>query len=488
MRTLLRFLSLLLVWAALGSTQIAWAQTPSLEFSSGAGNPIDNGPSIVNQVITFQNNTNNPTGTNFAAFSPTTTATFILSNQQYSLPTTQLSTGTGMAFGTRINTAGAASLASGLFQTVDAIGTSTNTSYTSAKGVNGGIDVATNRAVELFTSAQPLPATVPANARYRYADLTITFNQPTVNPVIQITGLGGTYGDFGFTAEFDLITSGITLSKLNGSTELTVNSTQILNNAANPGAATGTGGASGSVLVNTSNAGITSLVLRVYLRPGTAGGAIHPSDVSQHVGDSWLISVSTLTPAPVATPRTLTFDNPGGTNSTNVSSGFAGTDVSGGALTSLTLTTFPTNATSITINGTTYTGATAFNAASVAARTLTTNADGTLAIGQTITIDPVDGGVTSVLPFTVTDVQGATSSAANLNTNFTATSSGYVFEDVNYGGGAGPLARRAPHPAAALSSNCTTLLPEHLWPALPPMRPASTRSRLQQTRATLCAW
>ena len=120
-----------------------------------------------------------------------------------------------------------------------------------------------------------------------------------------------------------------------------------------------------------------------------------------------------------------------------MSGGFAGTDASGGALTSLTLTTFPTNATSITINGTKYTGAAAFNAASVAARTLTTNDDGTLATGQTVTVDPVDGGVTSVLPFTVTDVQGATSAAANLNITFTATSSGYVFEDVNYGGGAG---------------------------------------------------
>ncbi|TDN38953.1 right-handed parallel beta-helix repeat-containing protein [Hymenobacter sp. UV11] len=175
----------------------------------------------------------------------------------------------------------------------------------------------------------------------------------------------------------------------------------------------------------------------MYLRPGTAGGAIHPNDTSQHLGDSWLISVSSLTPAPVATPSALTFNNPGGTNSSNISAGFAGSDSQPGTLTSLTLTTFPTNATSITINGTKYTGAAAFNAASVAARTLTTNGDGTLATGQTVAVDPVDGGVTSVLPFTVTDAQGSTSAAANLNITFTATSSGYVFEDVNYGGGAG---------------------------------------------------
>ena len=442
MKPLLRSIGLLLAWAALLQPGSTLAQTiPTLEFAAGAGNPTGNGPSIANQVITFQNNTNNPTGTTFAAFAPTTIVTFSLSNQKYTLPTTQLSTGLGVAFGTRINTAGAASVASGLFQTVDAIGTSTAASYTSASGVTGGIDVATNMAVEVFTSAQPLPATVPANARYQYADLTITFSQPTVNPVVHVTGLGGTYGSttapFGFTAELDLVSSGITLSKLNGSTELSVNATQILNSAANPGAATGSGGASGSVLVSTPASGITSVTFRIYLRPGTAGGAIHPTDTSQHVGDSWLISVSELTPAPVATPKTLTFENPGGTNSTNVSAGFAGTDSQPGTLTSLTLTTFPTNATSITINGTKYTGATAFNAASVAARTLTTNGDGTLATGQTVAVDPSDGGVTSVLPFTVTDVQGSTSAAANLNIVFTATSSGYVFEDVNYGGGAG---------------------------------------------------
>ena len=460
MRLILRLFTLLLACAAFGPPRTALAQTPTLEFAAGAGNPTGNGPSVANQVITFQNNTNNPSGNTFAGFTPITTATFSLSNQQYTLPTSQLSTGTGVAFGTRINTAGAASVVSGLFQTVNAIGSSANANYNSANGTSGGIDVTTNEAVEIFTSAQPLPATVPANARYQFADLTVTFNQPVVNPVVHVTGLGGTYGTFGFTTELDLVTSGVTLSKLNGSTELSVSSTQILNNAPNPGATTGSGGASGSVLVGTANSGITSVTFRLYLRPGTAGGAIHPNDVSEHVGDSWLISASTLTPAPVATPNALTFNNPGGTNSTDVSAGFAGTDSQPGTLTSLTLTTFPTNATSITVNGTKYTGAAAFNAASVAARTLATNGDGTLATGQTVAVDPTDGGVTAALPFTVTDVQGATSAAANLNITFTATSSGYVFEDVNYGGGAGrpfSTAGTSPRSGAAVELyNATT--------------------------------
>ncbi|RZJ94770.1 MAG: hypothetical protein EOO60_02265, partial [Hymenobacter sp.] len=443
MKPTLRLLSLLFAAAAFGPPRIAVAQTtPTLEFAPGAGNPTSNGPTVANQVITFQNNTNNPTGNTFVGFTPTTQATFSLSNQRYTQAAAKIVTQTGLAFGATITPTGnQLATASALFPALSTVGGSTDGQYTSAGGLTGGISAtnpASNNGVELFTSTEPLPATVPANSRYQYADLTITFNYPVINPVVHVTGLGGVFGGgIGFTTELDLISSGVTLSKLNGSTELAVTPNQVLNNATTLGATTGSGAASGSILVSTSGAGVSVLQFRVYLRPDAAGGAVHTTDNSRHTGDAWLISLSELTPAPVATPNTLTFDNPGGTNSADVSNGFAGTDSQPGTLTSLTLTTFPTNATSITINGTRYTGATAFNAASVAARTLSTNGDGTLATGQTVTVDPLDGGRTSVLPFTVTDVQGATSAAANLNIIFTATSSGYVFEDVNYGGGAG---------------------------------------------------
>src|SRR5579871_4376241 len=76
-----------------------FAQTPTLEFATGAG-PTGSGPSITAQTITFENNTNNPTGNTFAAFTtPTTTATFTLANQQYTLPTTQSTTTASLVFG-----------------------------------------------------------------------------------------------------------------------------------------------------------------------------------------------------------------------------------------------------------------------------------------------------------------------------------------------------------------------------------------------------
>ncbi|RZK60818.1 MAG: hypothetical protein EOO59_06570, partial [Hymenobacter sp.] len=136
--------------------------------------------------------------------------------------------------------------------------------------------------------------------RYQYADLTITFSQPIANPVLNISALGATYGSFGFTTEFNLLTTGVTLSKLSGSQELTVSENQILNNDKSPSETTGSGAASGSVLVSTPAAGITSVALRIYLRPNTLGGTIH-SNGATHAGDGWALSISTLTPAPAVT-------------------------------------------------------------------------------------------------------------------------------------------------------------------------------------------
>ncbi len=305
MKSTLRLLSLVLAGAAFGPPGRALAQTPTLEFTTGAGNPTGNGPTTANQVITFQNNTDNPTGGTFAAYTPTTQATFVLSNFQYTLTTAQTPTTTPVFFGGgSANAQQAAALA--LFPKVNAIGAPTNGMFSSvASTVGTGIDVAVNNGTEVFVSAEAIPATVPANSRYRYADLTINFNQAVVNPVIQLAGLGssGTTngGNFttsiGFTTELDLVTTGVTLSRLSGSNELTVNATQILNNATSPNTASNNGAASGSVLVTTPSTGITSLTFRLYLRPAAAGGTLHSPDGSTHSGDGWTVGVSSLAAA-----------------------------------------------------------------------------------------------------------------------------------------------------------------------------------------------
>jgi uncharacterized repeat protein (TIGR01451 family) len=302
MRATLQFSAMLLAWLTLSRTD-AWAQTPTLEFAPGpsggaAINPTGNGPTTGDQIITFLNNTDNPGANNFVAYAPTTTATFALSGQQYASGLLGLGANRGLMFGgqTGGNNSPSATL---LFPLVNSISGSTNNNYTSANniGVSTGINTAANSAVALFTDATYVSNPV-ANTRYRYADITITFNQPMVNPVIHVTGLGSNNGTQGYyTTELDLLTTGVTLSRLSGSGELVVNATQIQNNASNPTTATNNGAASGSIQVVTPSAGITSLQFRVYLRTGNTVTAIATANAS--TGDGWLLAVSKLTPTTV---------------------------------------------------------------------------------------------------------------------------------------------------------------------------------------------
>jgi hypothetical protein len=290
--------SFLLLFATL-SAATARAQA-TLEFAPGAGNTTASGPSAASQQVTFQNNATNPSTSTMSAYSPAITTTFALSNQQYALPTSRISSGAGVAFGSGLSTTSGTAPAFALFPLLNAVGGSSNANYTSASGINGGIDVAANSGMEVFTSVEPLPSTVPANTpRYQYADLTLTFSKPMVNPVVHLTGLGGSFSlgtaKTGYTTELDLLTTGVTLSRLSGSVELAVNSTQIMNSAVAPDGATGTGAASGSVLVTTSSRGVSTLVFRLYLRPAAAGGAIHGDNATTHLGDGWIISVSQRT-------------------------------------------------------------------------------------------------------------------------------------------------------------------------------------------------
>ncbi len=295
MKPTVQLLGLLLVGAAFGPPHLAQAQTPTLEFAPGAGNPIDNGPVITDQVITLQNNTDNPAANTFVAYAPTTTVRFALSNQAYAVAAP--STNRGVMFGGQTNTSGSTGpVAYPLFPAMNILSGAASTNFTSTPGTTGaGIDRDANNAVALFTDVTYLPNT--PNARYRYADLTITFSQPMVNPVLQLVGLGSNnLGAANYTTELELLTTGVTLSKLSGSGELVVNATQILNNSLTPTTATGNGAASGSVLVSTPSAGITSLQLRVFLRTA----AVTTIASTNSTGDGWLIGVSKLTPTTVS--------------------------------------------------------------------------------------------------------------------------------------------------------------------------------------------
>ncbi|MEO6498615.1 MAG: Ig-like domain-containing protein, partial [Chitinophagaceae bacterium] len=99
-----------------------------------------------------------------------------------------------------------------------------------------------------------------------------------------------------------------------------------------------------------------------------------------------------------------------------------------GAAAGLKITAFPTGATSIVVNGTTYTVA---DLAALQALVIPTDANGNPTV--TITVDPTADGITQVsIPFVVVDnagVQSANSGTAVLN--FGTTIKGTVYNDVN---------------------------------------------------------
>lgn len=116
--------------------------------------------------------------------------------------------------------------------------------------------------------------------------------------------------------------------------------------------------------------------------------------------------------------------NPGGTSMVSIATAnFTGTDPSGGTVSQLRFTGFPTNITSITIGAVNYTSGT-FPAAGV-----------TVAVGTSVSIDPVNGAVTVVIPFAVIDNAGKESaSGANVNVPFTdLLISGIVYNDADGG-------------------------------------------------------
>jgi hypothetical protein len=267
------------------------AQTASLEFASGGG-PAGTGPSLANQVVTFKNNTDNPIGNTFVPYNtPTITTTFSLSNQQYTVPTSELSTGYGVCFGAAINNSGSNALPSTLYPLMNAISAAPSNDFTSVNTLTPGtgISVTNNYSTEILCSGMPLyHANASTTGRFYYGDLTITFSSLLSNPIIHIVGIGAFSGSQGFTTELELQTLGVTLSKLSGSPELNVTSNKILNSSATPSSGTGSGAASGSILV--SGMAVSKLVFKLYVR-GDGGGPWATS--TSHSGDQWLIGVST---------------------------------------------------------------------------------------------------------------------------------------------------------------------------------------------------
>ncbi|MCD2422413.1 hypothetical protein LQ567_06540 [Niabella pedocola] len=262
----------------------------SLKFENGGG-PSGNGPTTSNQVVTMYNG-------DAGVYTPATTVTFSLSNQQY--PSIQGANSPGVTFGGNVssNTNTPGGLA--LYNLMNQLGSSQNSHY-STGGANPTINIANDYAVELFGCTDALinndgSNKVPTNTKDIYfADLKLTFNRPVNNPVIHVTGLGGVLGNEGFTNSLELVDA-YTVLKLAGSPYFDVSKgTHIYNSASRYGSSSsGTGpqfGASGSVKIAGDN--ITSLTFRVFLSGD--GGGPNWSNTSGASGDAILVAVTMTT-------------------------------------------------------------------------------------------------------------------------------------------------------------------------------------------------
>nr|WP_298892140.1 SdrD B-like domain-containing protein [uncultured Acinetobacter sp.] len=283
-------------------------------FSDSRTSGATTGPTSSAQTHTFRLNANNPTDNNYTTFTPTTTVTYNISSvysySKYS--SSDSSNNPDFTIGGTINASGDFMTSRGTFSPLNSIGSPTNENFSASiqnaptgcagnstncsSGTTGGINTSSNYGMALFASTSGLAATNrTTNGRHRVGTITATFNRAVTNPVLHLAGLGGTFGNQGFSAEFDLVNSasatGVTMSRLSGSSGFSVTSTRIANSNSVISATTGSGGASGSVYLQGRR--ITSLTFDVYLHGDGKGSSWRPN-TNQVGGDLFFFGISSL--------------------------------------------------------------------------------------------------------------------------------------------------------------------------------------------------
>src|SRR6202012_2829169 len=169
MKPLYPFKTVLLMIGSIAAILSAEAKS-SIEMINGSG-PSGNGSTIVSPIITFKENTDNPTGNTFVPYTaPTVTATFSVSNQQYTISNVWQSSRAVLVFGGTVNPRNTPMPGFRIYTALNAVGGSNSNVFTSAgspQAAGTGISASTNYGVELFTSAMGLyNAGAATNGRY----------------------------------------------------------------------------------------------------------------------------------------------------------------------------------------------------------------------------------------------------------------------------------------------------------------------------------
>jgi len=299
-------------------------------FSGGGGTDTTAKLTATTDNHTYELNLNNPGDNNAAAYTPTARVRYQITSSVFNSVrynnANNPATSPNLVFGGGIQTNNANPLNSFVtanpvyvpLNTIGAPAANADASFAATLqngttcpvtgaclSTNGGISAADNYGARMLIATRGLNAggvststgSPPVQLGTRVGTVVVTFNRPVTNPILHVAGLGGASTDgntLGFSGQLQLVgsthaagASGVTLSRIAGSTELTVQNNAVYNRAANPRAITGAGGASGSVLI--SGRRINTLTFDVYIRGD--GGL---TQWSEQGGEAFFLGVSSI--------------------------------------------------------------------------------------------------------------------------------------------------------------------------------------------------
>lgn len=275
-----------------GISQIVFA-VPTLEIMSSSGTNTSSA-SLNDKTNTFVFNPANPTNNITQPYFPTTKVTYSISDNPY--------TGSSIdGYGLFYSANSFVALKDQGFPTN--YSAYSNTFSSNRSNVGTGIDLAANYGVRFTSTWDKLEGkSIRTSGLGHYmGEITMRWDRPVTNPVINISGLGGRtsssnnlfYPAYGVSAQFKLLsTTNISqMYELSGS-NFSVSNWEIRNTSSTLGALIDNGGASGSVQLMTSSA-ITELKFAVYMRSDSSSSErINPSRNSG--ADAFIFSASSI--------------------------------------------------------------------------------------------------------------------------------------------------------------------------------------------------
>lgn len=271
-------------------SQIVFA-VPTLEIMSSSGTNTSSA-SLNDKTNTFVFNPANPTNNITQPYFPTTKVTYSISDNPYTSSSID-------SYGLFYSANSFVALKDQGFPTN--YSAYSNSFSSNRSNVGTGIDLAANYGVRFTTTWDKLEGkSIRTSGLGHYmGEITMRWDRPVTNPVINISGLGGrtsgnrNYPVYGVSAQFKLIsTSNVSqMYRLSGS-NFSVSNGEIRNTSSSLGSTIDDGGASGSIQLMTSSA-ITELKFAVYMRSDSS--SVDTIDPSRNSGaDAFIFSASSI--------------------------------------------------------------------------------------------------------------------------------------------------------------------------------------------------